>query len=260
MNLIRDIWSDVRSGQNIDVYVTIVLALLVATLGTWGIADQSIISSAVLATLALVSIGILVNRRENSEIRRTLSSLESTQNPSETLLRNDYDVSQLPNLVRHARKVLFCGINFTSHIPLLREDLEYGLQVGLEARFLMMKPHGRAIPTAAFRSRTQDPNDISSTCEKNLTRLDRLSRKATSGKLEYRVVDFLPPYTIIVIDPDLPSGKMYVRLSSFRTPNKERPTLEIAKRDDNEWFQFFVNQFELMWAASEKYEVTSNNT
>jgi len=56
-------WQDVKVGKNIDVYITIIVALVVVTLDIFNIVKQEIVSAATLALLALVSYSLLIDRR-----------------------------------------------------------------------------------------------------------------------------------------------------------------------------------------------------
>ena len=63
MTILSDILQDIQSGKNLDVYITILVALVVAFLAVFGIIEPAIVSSAILATLALVSMSLLANRK-----------------------------------------------------------------------------------------------------------------------------------------------------------------------------------------------------
>lgn len=67
-NVFRKIWHDIYTGQNLDVYITVVIAIVVAVLGVTDPSKQSIVSSAILATLGLISIGLLTNRLGSVDI------------------------------------------------------------------------------------------------------------------------------------------------------------------------------------------------
>lgn len=71
MSILNYFWQDIRERENFDVYITVIIAVVVAIGGIFGLPD-TIIFSAILATLALVSLGLLYNRRENREIRSVL--------------------------------------------------------------------------------------------------------------------------------------------------------------------------------------------
>ena len=54
---------DIRRGENIDLYVTVLFAFVLVVLNVFGFADAHLLASTTLATLALLAVGLLVNRR-----------------------------------------------------------------------------------------------------------------------------------------------------------------------------------------------------
>jgi hypothetical protein len=73
MKFIEVIINDLRNRQNLDFYITVIISLIVAIFGISQSVSQEVISSAILAILALVSLSLLINRRENDEIKKSLS-------------------------------------------------------------------------------------------------------------------------------------------------------------------------------------------
>jgi hypothetical protein len=256
MKIIRDIWGDIRSGKNLDVYVTLIISLIVSVLGIIGVANQNIIASAILATLALVSLNILLSRRDNAEIRDTLiqNSIASS-GLSKHFFTQEYDRAFLRKNLSTSRKVFFWGLTFETSLPLIQYTLEQGLESGLEIRFLLIKRDSRAVDMAAFRNRHKNAIQLNTDLASSIDRLKTLNSVKTSGKLEVREVDYLPPWTIIASDYHLPTGKMFVRLMSFRIPNETRPTFELDARADNDWYKFFCQQFEMVWSEAEPVEL-----
>ena len=59
MKLFRQIWDDLKRGKNIEVYVTLILAIIVAVLGLTGTVLPDQLTSVTLAVLALLSFAIL---------------------------------------------------------------------------------------------------------------------------------------------------------------------------------------------------------
>lgn len=64
MQMLRRIWEDVRRGENIDLYLTVGVAIVLALLNVLGFAPQSLIAPVTLAVLGLLAINSLVNRRK----------------------------------------------------------------------------------------------------------------------------------------------------------------------------------------------------
>lgn len=256
MRILRTIWQDILAGRNLDVYITIVIAVMVAILGTIGIADQTVVSSAVLATLALVSASMLANRRESEDIRNILLRIDYAERLAERFFKRKHDRSIIQKRVGNSRKAFFWGLTLTITIPFLKDEIERGLQAGLEARFLIMKPSSDAVRMAAFRTRDADIDRLNHTLRTNLMHLADLVKRKPPGKLTVRVADYLPPWYLAAVDPHRSSGYMLVRLNSFRDPDASRPTFDLTVANDREWFQFFVEQFEAVWRVSEPVDLT----
>jgi hypothetical protein len=75
MKFLRSVLSDLKERQNLDVYITLAVAFTVACLDIFNVTDQSVVSEAILAIMALVSVSLLVNRRETDEVAKALSDL-----------------------------------------------------------------------------------------------------------------------------------------------------------------------------------------
>lgn len=250
MKLFQRIWQDILARQNFDIYITVVLAFMVAILGLFGIVDQTIISSAVLATLALTSVSLLMNRRENEDIQLALSRIETTDCSAEQFFMHKYDRSVLHDFIKTSHRIFFWGLTLTITIPFLKDEIERGLKSGLEVRFLLLKPSSNAVEMAAFRTKSASIDRINLTLQMNLMHLADLMKYSQNGKLEVRVVDYLPPWYMVALDPHLPTGHMFIRLNSFRN-DAARPSFQLSATNDSDWFHFFIQQFEAVWEEAD---------
>lgn len=136
MRSFRNVWRDIRLGQNIDAHITIVVAIVIAILGITGSASQEVILSAILAVLALGTAGSLASRQENRKLQAAVSRIEHLDHLSDKFFSGEYDRNELKKLLRTSKKSFFWGTNFTRTIPLLRDEIENGLDSGLELKFL----------------------------------------------------------------------------------------------------------------------------
>lgn len=248
MKRIEIFWQKIR--PNLDIYLTVAISLVVAVLGIVGVASQTVISAAVLATLALVSTSMLQNRRENSSLRDLVSQLQNASEFGEPFLgREPTSYSSQNEFLSIAQKAFFWGLTFERMIPHVRYTLEHRLQSGLDARFLILERESNAVKMAAFRDpyRNQD-GEIDAVLDTVISDLKRLTERVTApAKLEVRAVDFLPPCTVIAFDPHLPNGQMYVSLLPFRGANENRPTFKLRVVKEKEWVRMFTEQFEALW-------------
>ena len=88
----------------------------------------------------------------------------------------------------------------------------------------------------------------------SLYSLETIAKNVPNWKLEYRVIDFLASYSILAIDPHLPTGRIFIRMPVFKSPSQTRPRFDLSYKDDSIWSKFFLEQFEKMWEVSETYE------
>ena len=127
MKSLKSIWEDIKSGRNIDIYITVVIAVGIALVDIFGVVNQSIISSATLAVLALVAYSLLQDRRKN-QFPIVISS--SNEGNNRRLL--EYIST---NKVTSARMIQYSGHMIQ---PVIAELLERGAKVEL----LLQSPSG----------------------------------------------------------------------------------------------------------------------
>jgi hypothetical protein len=257
MKNFRTIWQDIKAGRNLDIYITVILAFFVAILGIFGVANLAIISAAVLATLALVSVSLLQNRRENDSLQSAVSQLQKINETMSPFLGHEpSSYTEQNHLLSSARTVYFWGVSFSRMIPHVRDALERGLKAGLQVRFLILKPNSEAVRMDAFRDPFQDAKRINLALEATISDLSILASKAISpARLEIRVIDYLPPWTIMAFDPRLPNGQVFVSLMTFRSANENRPTFRLKSPNDGEWVRIIIDQFDELWKEAEAIDL-----
>ena len=87
MKVIRGLIIDIRYRQNLDIYVAVLLAFVISGLGFFQITDLNIIASAILTVLALVSLSLLINRRENETMIKGLAKIELLSNRFDEIIK-----------------------------------------------------------------------------------------------------------------------------------------------------------------------------
>ena len=244
-NIIAIFWNNFR--EDFELYITVAVAIPVAILNLFGTENQNLVFSLTLATIALISFGLLKNRKEDRNLKEMIAGLETEGGLSKRFLRQDFDWSRILNLVKNANKdVYFFGLGFTALIPILKDHLSHRKLDNIHMKFLLMDPHGNAVKVAAFRAGIPGAEMVTM-YERNLDAIASIA-KESSGRVEYRVIDYLPPYNIIAIDQSLrEKGYMLVHLATWRTATADRPFFELSREGDQKWFEYFHQQFIEMW-------------
>jgi hypothetical protein len=242
--IIRDIWQDLRSGKNLDIYINIILAGVFTILGILGIVEINVISSAILAILTLLLTSLWVNRRDSLKIQAVISKIERPDSLPEKFLDNRYETSELAQGLRNSHKVFFWGLDFATLIPALSTEIQQCLTSGLEVRSLLVEPDSKAGEMAILARPEQTADEFNDAIKRNIDHLSRLSNHAMPGKLDFRTIDYYPAFNITAFDPHAPGGWMLVRIASFR---QRFPTFRLTRAKDEKWFNYFLNQFEAIW-------------
>jgi hypothetical protein len=70
IRILEYIWDDIKHGENIDLYITVAIAIPLAIFSTLGLAQLSWTAPLTLTVLALFAISLLVNRRKMEAIQQ----------------------------------------------------------------------------------------------------------------------------------------------------------------------------------------------
>lgn len=99
--------------------------------------------------------------------------------------------------------------------------------------------HGLAADAEVFRHRLGTTADT----------IALLSRSAGGrGRLEVRVLPFVPNVSLALVDPDGPEGRCAVYVYAHR-PGAHEPCLTLSRRNDPRWFAHFAAEFDRIWES-----------
>jgi hypothetical protein len=194
--LLKAVWHDIRRGENIDIYVTVIAAVTVAFLNLIGIA-KPLAEPLILAVLAILAASTISNR---NMLNKSLNRMEQ--------LTTGVLLDQIPSgreeTLRDAKELWMTGIalnkTINTHHPLLEEKLKKGDRI----KVLVVDPDGiscQLLPKRKYQHTTKD--EVRKYIRLTLTSLCRLRESAPAPTgLEIRVLDFPPPFGIIGADLD----------------------------------------------------------
>jgi hypothetical protein len=112
MHFIKRLWNDIQHGQNLDIYITALVSLVIAVFGVVGIASQNLISAAILAVLALLLSSLLISRHQNDKLHATLLNIEAVQSSTSQIMTTGDDIPELLQLLRQSKQAYFWGTTF----------------------------------------------------------------------------------------------------------------------------------------------------
>jgi len=241
----------------LDLVLTIAVALAVGVLGAFEVVGPAVTGGATLTTLGLLAISSLHGRSALGALTRSVTELGrklSDRTSADRLLAPSTSGVDLD--LGAADDIRAVGVTLArtvrNHYAVLRQRLEAGATV----RIALIAPQPATVAEAARRSTIADsPAVFEHRLRPTLDLLDDLAEHAAAGpgRLQVRLLDFVPAFGLVAVDAEAPHGQVRVDIYSHRCGAPE-PTLPLYADRDVRWFRHFVAEFDRVWAAGRPYE------
>jgi hypothetical protein len=247
---------DLRQGRNLDLYVVVGLALVIAVLGVIGAVDSNVLASCTLAVLALMATSALMSRHQVDDLTAALDRVAA--NESGNVAADRFLTERIPALdgeIATATDIGFVG-TLTRTMRDALPVLDRRLRAGARVRILVIDTDSSANAESVARSRKADTpdfyrNHVSST-------IDLLRVLATTGSseasLQVRLLPFVPTFGMCVVDGMDSHGRIYVEMYQHRSL-ESRPAFSLRADRDGRWYTLFAGQFETMWSSGRPVEL-----
>lgn len=242
---LHKIWSDLRKGENIDLYLTVLVAFGLGILNIVGSAPSTWITSVILAALGVLAISALKSEYHTGELLRRLTASTGEQ------LQDRSGLLPVREFAQAASEISFLGV---SGISVLLNDLgffERKIKEGCKLRFILLDPDSPALQTWNLLTKvTTTESDIKTALEflKGLMRMER-----AKGKCEVRLSKVYPPFALLISDISKNTGLMNVEFYTYKTTFSDRPHIQLSQVHNQKWFNFYKAQFEQFWSDAEKW-------
>ena len=235
MKFLRQIWKDIRQGENIDLYLTIIAAVVVSALSLMGASLSAQIPAITLAILALLAFTNLFNRHKLEEVLSKGSS---------TFFRKDFP-EEVRTDMEKSRELWLVGVKLsrtlTTYIPILEKKLAHGDKV----KVLLLDPRSEA---ARYSNQTLSyPMDLEQHRESirmSINLLNSLDAR-NPGNLEVRLIDQPIPFGLYGMNINETRGKMYVKQYEYRA--KTDGIRFILTPKDDYWYDVYRQQLMSLW-------------
>lgn len=246
LNIIKVIWTDVAHGKKIDLYVTIVVAIVMSGLSLLDVVEQKLINSITLSVLCLLVISSLVIRHQLDDKLTSNGTVSGIQFSNR--FPNDFD-----ERIKNANSLFISGVSLTRTTITRYSEFEKKLSQGHSIKILLVNPKGHGCQMALKRHRANDSiDDFRHTIISSIKRLDNL-KKVSPGTLEIRLIDNPLGYGAYAVDVESATGVIYVEHYPFKTENGSIPRYSLSP-NNKEWFDFFKSELSLLWDEGEPYE------
>lgn len=245
MQFLRQMWEEVRRGENIELYVAAPMAIILAILNVvgvetvFGVETSKWITSITLIILGIIASSFLVNRQAMKELTSQLN--RSTNNFFLTDLPESFEKD-----FEEAKDIWLVGVSLTTIIRLHYSIMEKKLIKGHNIKALLVHPDGPSIEMSEMRAYGK-PNIERARQEIRHSLQDLCDLKlSTSGKIEVRTIQNPLGHGTIAINPESTSGVIYIQNYPYKTEGGSRPKF-VIRSSDGQWYDFFKKELDNLW-------------
>lgn len=249
MSKLKRIWEDLRRGENIDLFITVLIAIGLAFLNIVGLAPAALIAPLTLAVLGLLAVATLGNRYKLEESLDTL-------NRAHIGLFQEKMPTEMESDLRNARDLWLVGITLNRTINTHYSTLEQKLARGDTVRVLLVDPNGHGpemLERREYKAR-YNVERIRYFIRDSLDDLCTLQQRF--GGLEVRVIDYPLGYGGVLINPHSSDGRLYLEHYPFKTPGGSLPKF-VLEAENGRWYTFFKLEIQTIWDNAIPWECRS---
>ncbi|GAA2905180.1 hypothetical protein Acy02nite_86090 [Actinoplanes cyaneus] len=242
--------------RRFDLLLTIAMALLVGVLGALDLVSPAVTGGTTLATLGLLAISSLHSRSALAALNQSVADLDHDLNgrgSADQLLGRSTFGADLD--LGTTGDIRIMGVTLARTLRSQYAALGQRLDHGASVRIALIAPQPVTLGEAARRSTMADnPEIFEHRLRPTMDLLDDLAARAAGGpgRLRIRLLDFVPAFGLIALDPELPHGQAHVEVYSHRSGTPE-PTLPLYADPDPYWLRHFTAEFDKVWAAGKPY-------
>jgi hypothetical protein len=239
----REIIKDMRNGENIEIYITEIICLVVVVLGFCDKVPSSIVTAVILFAIGVLLYDVPANK---SLFRKLYKFLQDTEARWEAKAyfkdRSEYDNS-FEATISNAEEVYFLGpslMSVWSRSQYIRE--EKLTKQGANIRILVLDPESSAIESSA-KCMNEKPENLKSDINRTISCVKQW-KTVINGSFELREMVANPNYSMVLLDPDKPNGKIFVEFIGYDSRLDLRPHIELTRQHDYKWYSYFREQYD----------------
>jgi hypothetical protein len=243
-----------RIWRFLDLITTLAVALTVGVLGMLNLVSTPVLAGATLTTLGVVAMGTLTARLQMQSLAGTSAELAEltrhhlTDSPSiDRVLTVSASAAGVDLSDAGDIGIIGVTLNCTLRSNLLA--FQKCLRRGGTLRVAVIDPSGEVTAEAARRSAMPGAGKVFvRRLRPTLDLLAVLAETAGPGRVEVRLLDFVPAYGLLMVDGRQPYGRIHVDIYPHTLGGPE-PALNLHAGHDPAWFPHFAAEFDEIWSA-----------
>ncbi len=232
-DLSRRTLEDLRHGRHREAYALFLVGLALVILGLVGVADVSLLLSAILLALSFLVFQTAV---EASEHRPALDKVLCSRD----------DFGSFSKLLPGVRDLRIYGPTAVNVLVNSADIKRFVLNAGGTVKVIVQDDD----PYVLVQTATQldDNLDLLRTLHSSLAILDKL---ATEPRFSYRQLPLNPGFSLIIVNAGSSDGYVIFESQGFKDENiADRMHILIRRYESPRWFFYWVARFDAMWETA----------
>ncbi|MBC2696573.1 MAG: hypothetical protein HF982_15115 [Desulfobacteraceae bacterium] len=229
---------DIKEGNNIDSYATIIAASIAVILSLFSLVSNEIVFAILLATLALISLSQIKHRFLLEDI---ISNIASKGKICESF------PTHFENKIRNANEIWLIGVHHSSFMNEHYNSLTNMLDNGGKLSVILATSHGEAIKMTSLRfPGGVDPVQEQKRTEENLKLFNNLKNQYPQN-VKIKTIDYLFEYSCVFVDGNSSDGEAFLQRYTFRTKGGANKPKIVYKPTDGDWYTLIRSEFLAFW-------------
>jgi len=248
--ILRQIWEDIKRGENIDLLATIGLVVVIAILDILDLASPDLVSSVTLTTLGLIAIGLLVTRYKMDMINHRYDNANTVQLSKKMLDTLESDLKD-----ENVKEIWMLGLVLRGTIYRHFHSFNQNVANGTRFRAIIADWNKIDMNTTVKRlARGVTLDSFQAGYKEAVERLKEIHQSAKNRDgVQLRLLDFVPPFSLYLFPKAKDGGIIYVEIYCYKSRDGSIPKFLVREQENPIWYKHFLEQFELMWRDSKEF-------
>ncbi len=266
MKILKNILSNIVSGEKIDLYITLLAAIVLSILSILGIITQTLLLPIILATLVLLTISNLVNRnrldngfnnllnltQNFDKLEKKVSKIAKLKNSADLYFKTRVELPPLAKSLSNAKTIDILGSSLLSLSTAYQPILKNLKDIGAKIRLIISNPENEFLQNAITKCHDkQSPFQhvlIVKTALENFKSL--VGENDNGGNVELRVTDQFQSFSYLGTDVLTSKGQIQIEFYLNEVGLQRDPVFILNALTDSHWYNEFREQFEIFWINS----------
>ncbi len=239
-------WNEIKNGQNIDIYLTLIVCFILLWLDILNLTSQETVSSGILAVLLLLAFSTLNSRQINGDLQQVIHDMQVAQ--TSIGFFHEWNDATFNQYLISAKEINMLSISPYEFMTYNAEKLKELIKQGTTLKIIMLNPDGDSVKAAShiFYGAAQKDDYIPNQIRMTLQELQEIANDSVKSKIQVRLIDFVPPYVITQI-VNQNNSTIFVTINGINQPFSSRPSFRLQRNSDGKWFDFYQKSFENSW-------------